>query len=160
MIDGLLSGAPDRNERLSPVVQEVSQAYDYILIDTPPTFGALTANALTAADEIIIPTGADSTAMAGIVEVINQAKQAGLDVAGVLITCFRANTKLQRECESAIRGIMAELGVRVYNAKIRQSVVVQTAQRNRAALFDFDESAPVAQDYEQFIDEYLNPVQE
>lgn len=98
-----LVSAMQREGRLKTALAAVSGAYDYVLIDCPPSLGLLTINALTAATEVLIPVQAEFYALEGlsqlmsIVERIKAGLNPELAILGVLITMFDGRTKLAME---------------------------------------------------------------
>ncbi len=95
-----LVAALSRETRLRRALEPISERYDYILIDCPPSLGLLTLNALTAATEVVIPVQAEYYALEGltqlmtIVERVRDALNPNLRVTGVLVTMFDGRTRL------------------------------------------------------------------
>jgi chromosome partitioning protein len=98
----LVSGL-SRETRLRQALSPVADRYDFVLIDCPPSLGLLTINALTAADEIIIPVQAEYYALEGlsqlttVVHRVREALNPQLHVSGVLVTMFDGRTRLAME---------------------------------------------------------------
>lgn len=98
----LVSGL-SRETRLRQALLPVARRYDYVLIDCPPSLGLLTINALTAAEEIIIPVQAEYYALEGlsqltaVVRRVREALNPTLHVSGVLVTMFDGRTRLALE---------------------------------------------------------------
>ncbi len=92
----------------------VVKGYDYIFIDTPPSIGLLTINALTASDSLIIPIQVEYYALDGIpmlmdtVKVVNDMLGCSVGIKGVLLTMFDRRTKLSAEIAKAARGVFGE----------------------------------------------------
>ena len=91
----------DRREyQLNDLLEEVKHAYDYIIIDCPPSLGLLTINSLVAADEILIPVQAEYYALEGLgqllstIDLIKQHLKPELSILGAVITMFDKRTKL------------------------------------------------------------------
>lgn len=95
-----LAGEMSREYRLKQALVNIRGRYDTILIDCPPSLGLLTINALTAADEIIIPIQCEYYALEGLSQLMNTIKlikqnlNKGLTVRGILMTMFDARTNL------------------------------------------------------------------
>jgi len=94
----------DRREfKLRDLIAEVSHAYDYIIIDCPPSLGLLTINSLSAADELIIPVQAEYYALEGLgqllqtVKLIKEHIHPDLNILGAVVTMFDKRTKLSTE---------------------------------------------------------------
>lgn len=95
--------------RLKEELGKVSDNFDYILIDCPPSLGILTTNALAAANSVLIPVQCEYFALEGIMQLINTIMLAqrkvnpNLDIEGVLLTMF-SNTNLGIEVIESIKG--------------------------------------------------------
>jgi chromosome partitioning protein len=98
-----LVSALSRETRMRQAVHPISTHYDFVLIDCPPSLGLLTINALTAAEEIIIPVQAEYYALEGlsqltaVVRRVREALNPTLHVSGVLVTMFDGRTRLAME---------------------------------------------------------------
>jgi chromosome partitioning protein len=95
----LVSGL-SRETRLRNALRPIASRYDFVLIDCPPSLGLLTINALTAAEEIIIPVQAEYYALEGLSQLsavlarVREALNPSLHVSGVLVTMFDGRTRL------------------------------------------------------------------
>lgn len=98
----LVSGL-SRETRLRQAIRPIASRYDFVLIDCPPSLGLLTINALTAAEEIVIPVQAEYYALEGlsqltaVVRRVREALNPTLHVSGVLVTMFDGRTRLAME---------------------------------------------------------------
>lgn len=98
-----LVSALSRETRLRQALAPVAARYDFVLIDCPPSLGLLTINALTAAEEILIPVQAEYYALEGlsqltsVVRRVREALNPTLHVSGVLVTMFDGRTRLAME---------------------------------------------------------------
>ena len=98
-----LVSALSRENRLKGVLAPISNQYDFVLIDCPPSLGLLTINALTATHEIIIPVQAEYYALEGLSQLTNVVRRVQdalnpqLHISGVLVTMFDGRTKLAME---------------------------------------------------------------
>ena len=146
---------------LKEALSELQSDYDYIIIDTPPTLGTLTTNALTACNSVIIPAQADIFSLQGIsqlMETINAIKQysnPGLTIAGILLNRYNPRTVLTRDVTEHLNTIAKEIGTKVYKATIREAITIKEAQLKRKSIFKYAPSAKVTQDYKAFINELL-----
>ena len=95
-----LVSALSRETRLRRALAPVAGAYDYILIDCPPSLGLLTLNALTAAAEVLIPVQAEYYALEGLSQLttivgrVREALNPDLRISGVLVTMYDGRTRL------------------------------------------------------------------
>ena len=92
-----------RESRLKSALAEVSDEYDFILVDCPPSLGHLTINAFTASDAILIPVQCEYYALEGLSQLLNTVRlvqkhfNPGLEIEGVLLTMYDARTNLGAE---------------------------------------------------------------
>lgn len=135
--------------------------YDYIILDTPPSLNILLTNALTAADEIIIPLCTDRYSMKGLrqlYETIMSAKRytnPGLKLAGMLIVRYQARTNISAQFVAALEDIAAKMETKVFQTKIRESVKVREAQALQKDLYEHAGRSTTAEDYIAFVGEYM-----
>jgi chromosome partitioning protein len=134
-------------------------AYDYVVIDAPPSLGALTLNALAAAQRVIVPVSASFFALQGLSmlqSTIDDVKQflnaPGLEIAGILVT-FADNTNVAADVERILR---QQFGGLVYDATIPRNVRIEESHSRQMSVFDYAPEAAGAVAYEQFTDEVLN----
>lgn len=153
------SGKPGRDFFLQAALEPLQDAYDVVVIDTPPTLGTLLVNALTASDEVIIPMNADILSLQGLyqlAETINQVKSfcnKGLKVTGILLTRYSGRTVLARDIKETIEAKCAELGIPLLNTVIRDGVAVREAQTTQESLFAYAPNSNPAKDYLRLFDE-------
>ena len=118
-------------------------------------------NALTAADEIIIPTTADVFALQGIsqlngfIQNVRKYCNPGLKVSGLLLTRYNGRTNIAKALEDTIAKAAEQLNTKVFNTRVRQSVTVMETQLQRMNLFEAAPGTPVAADYKKFVEEYI-----
>lgn len=135
--------------------------YDYTVIDVPPSLGVMSENALTASDELIIPIQADIYGLQGIsqlqgfIEDIRENSNAGLKIAGILVTRVNERTNLYSEMRKQFETVAERLGTKVFNAFVRNSVAVSEVLANQSNLFDEIPNGKATKDYNAFIDEYI-----
>ena len=150
-----------REYLLREILGPFGNIYDYIIIDSPPTLGILTINALAAGDDVIIPMGADIFSLQGLSQLYNAISKVrkfcnpSLDIAGLLITRYNARTILSRDLREVIEEKAVQIGAHVYRAVIRESIAVKEAQTNQESIFKTSPGSNPAQDYHDFISEYL-----
>ena len=147
--------------RLKESLTDLQSQYDYIIIDTPPSLGVLTVNALAAADEVIIPTTAGIYAATGINQLFNiiasvqQYYNRDVQVAGILITKHNPKTNVGRNVKELTGKLAETMNTRLFDTFIRSSVAVEDAQLNQQDIFRYANASTVAADYRAFVAEYL-----
>lgn len=151
-----------KEHRLSESLEKIKNIYDYIIIDTPPSLGVLTINAFTAADKVIIPTTAGVFAAKGILQLSNTITTVkkycnkNLKIDGILITKYNPRINIHKDTKGLIEEISVKIDAKVYKTNIRSSVVVDESQAQKADIFSYAADSTVAEDYNKFIDEFLN----
>ncbi len=127
-----------------------NEAYNYLLIDCPPSLNLLTLNALTASHAVLVPVQCEFFALEGISqlkETIDQVKgtlNPGLEVQGVVLTMHDARTSLSKEVENEVR---AFFGAKVYATMIRRNVRVAEAPSHGKPILLYDYDCHGSQDY-------------
>ncbi len=154
-----LVGMERREHQLSDILEEVRHAYDYIIIDCPPSLGLLTVNALVAADELLIPVQAEYYALEGLgqllqtIQLVQTHLKPELSVLGAVITMFDKRTKLADD-------VMGEL-YRFFPNTIFRSVIPRTVRLAEApsfgqSIFHYDPRSRGAKAYERLAREVLD----
>jgi len=116
---------PNRERRLRDLVEPLRHRFDFILIDTPPSLGLLTLNALVAADAVIIPLNCEYFALEGLADLVatlrrvRSALNPSLDIAGVLMTMYDERTNLGQQVARDIREFFKD---RVFTTVIPRNV--------------------------------------
>lgn len=147
--------------RLREALEPIKKNYDYIIIDTPPALGILTINALTAADDIIIPAQADIYSIDAIGQLFNTVKAVqqytnkNLSIKGILLTRYSDRTILSRDLADMIQQTAEQLRTKLFKATIREAIGIKEAQAQKQDIFAYSGNSKVAGDYMQFIDEFL-----
>lgn len=150
-----------REYLLKKALEPMKAEYDYIILDTPPALGIITINALTAADTLVIPMIADRYSLQGIsqlsetIETVREYSNPQLLIDGILLTRFNSRTVLGRDIKDTVDSIARTLKTRLYSTEIRQSVSIQESQTVREDIFSFAPESTTAQDYLNFISEFL-----
>lgn len=158
--DMSVSGAR-REYRLRDALEPLKDKYDYAITDTPPALGVLTVNALTAASEAIITVQADIYSLRAIgqlcltVDAVRKHCNAGLTIAGILLTRHNARTILSRDMAEMIAQTAATLHAKVFAAHIREAVAIKESQARRQDIFTYAPKSRAAKDYQDFVNEYL-----
>ena len=139
-----------RENRLKAALSKVVGDYDVILIDCPPSLGLLTINALTAANEVIIPVQAEYYALEGLsqlVSIVRRIKEGlnpDLTIRGVLITMFDGRTKLATEVLEEVHRYFPD---RVFHTQIPRNIRLSEAPSYGKPAMLFDVKSRGAQAY-------------
>jgi chromosome partitioning protein len=156
-----LDATTDNMKLLSKALLAVRPNYDFIIVDSPPSVGALTLNSLAAADMLIIPLQAEYYALEGIakmtdtVERVKGSLNPDLNILGILITMFDNRTKLSKEVEDNVRKHFGNL---VFSAVIPRNVRLAEAPSYGQSVFEFAADSQGAEAYKQLAEEVLERV--
>lgn len=124
--------------------------YDYILIDCPPSLGLLTVNALTAADEVLIPVQAEYYALEGLSQLLSvisnvrQGLNSNLDILGVVITLYDNRTSLSEQVKNELE---RHFGAKVFKTVIPRNVRLAEAPSFGKTIDDHDKWSKGARAY-------------
>ena len=150
-----------REYMLTEALQTVKDKYDYVVIDTPPTLGILTVNALTASDVVVVPMTADVYSVQGLSQLESLIRNVrkycnnNLQIAGLLLTKYNERQNASRAAKDMIEDAAAQIGTKVFNTCIRESVAVREAALLQNDIFKEAPKANATIDYNGFIDELL-----
>lgn len=128
----------------------VEMDFDYIFIDCPPSLGLLTINALTAANEIVIPIQCEFYALEGVTQLMHNVKEIrknlnpNLGITGVLMTMFMKQTNLSQDVVDDVREAFPEA---VFDTVIPRNVRVSEAPSNSQTVIDYDPGSAGAAAY-------------
>ncbi|HET9545644.1 MAG TPA: ParA family protein [Gaiellaceae bacterium] len=154
-----LSSMIGRERALQKALLPIRSSYDYLMIDTPPSLGLLTINALTAADSVIVPVQCEYLSLRGLVQLegtltmIRENLNPTVEIRGILPTMFDARTVHARE---AIEMLKENFGELVFDTRIRKTVRYAEAPVQGASVLKYDPSGPAADAYRQLAKEVLN----
>jgi chromosome partitioning protein len=147
-----------RERSLDKALRPISEDYDFICIDTPPSLGLLTINALTAADKVIVPVQCEYLSMRGLIQLqntlamIQENLNPDVDIAGILPTMVDTRTLHAKE---AIEILEENFGDRVFGARIKKTVRFAEAPVKGMSVLRYDPSGPAADAYRQLAKEVL-----
>ncbi len=125
-----LAPLPQRERRLSRILAEIRDDYDYVVLDCPPSLGLITVNALTAADAVIIPIQCEYYALEGLsqliatINLVRNHLNPELAIKGVVLTMYDSRTNLSAEVNAEVR---KHLGAAVFNTVVPRSVRLSEA---------------------------------
>jgi chromosome partitioning protein len=160
-IEAKLIGELDSHYRLKDELLKVQESYDYVVIDTPPTLGIITVNALVAATHVLIPIQASYFALEGtddLLETIDKIKLRAnpqLQILGALITMYDKRTLLAKDILEQIQSVF---GVKVFNTIITKSVRLEESPAYRESIFSFAPRSTGAYEYYRLSEEVLSRV--
>jgi chromosome partitioning protein len=148
-----------REFQLLDLLEEVRHAYDYILIDCPPSLGLLTINALVAADEILIPVQAEYYALEGLgqlletIELIKKHIKSELNILGAVITMFDGRTKLSQDVMNELYKFFPNT---IFKSVIPRAVRLAEAPSFGQSIFQYEPGGKGAKAYERLAREILD----
>ena len=148
-----------RERSLSKALRAVSEDYDWIFIDTPPSLGLLTVNALTAADQVIVPVQCEYLSMRGLLQLqntlsmIRENLNPDVQIAGILPTMVDTRTLHAKE---ALEILEENFGDRVFGARIRKTVRFAEAPVKGMSVLKYDPKGTAADAYRQLAKEVLS----
>jgi chromosome partitioning protein len=160
-IEAKLIGELDSHYRLKDELQRVQEEFDYVIIDTPPTLGIITVNALVAATHVLIPIQASYFALEGtddLLETIEKIKVRAnpqLQILGALITMYDKRTLLAKDIYEQIQRVF---GVKVFETIITKSVRLEESPAYRESIFTFAPRSTGAYEYYRLSEEVLSRV--
>ena len=155
----VLAGMIGRERALERALRPIKERYDYILIDTPPSLGLLTINALVACDGVIVPVQCEYLSLRGIVqlqntmEMIRENLNPNVDIQGILATMYDRRLIHAREAVEILRENFGDL---VYNTKIRKTVRFAEAPVKGQSVLTYDPTSEAAMLYRDLAKEVLN----
>lgn len=145
-----LVSALSRETRLRQALMPIASRYDYVLIDCPPSLGLLTVNALTAAQEIVIPVQAEYYALEGLTQLtrvvhrVREALNPTLHVSGVLVTMYDGRTRLALEVLEELERYFPE---QMFKTQIPRNIRLSEAPSFGKPVILFDVKSRGAQAY-------------
>ena len=160
-IEAKLMGEIDGHFRLRDKIDGARKRYDAILIDTPPTLGMITVNAMVASTHVLIPIQSSYFALEGtddLLETIEKIKarpNPGLHLLGVVVTLHDKRTVIGRD---VYRQISEVFGDRVFKTTISKSVRLEESPAHRESIFTFAPRSAGAAEYYSLSEEVLSRV--
>lgn len=148
-----------RERALQRALEPVKDRYDYILIDTPPSLGLLTVNALTAAEGVIVPVQCEYLSLRGLLqlertlEMIRENLNPDVRIKGILPTLFDARTLHGRESVEVLR---ENFGSLVFDTVVRKTIKFAEAPVIGSSVIKYDPTGSGAEAYRALAREVLN----
>jgi chromosome partitioning protein len=160
-LEAKLIGEFDAPFRLKDRIEPFREQYSVIIIDTPPTLGLITVNALVAASHVLIPIQSSYFALEGtddLLETIEKVKarpNPNLELLGVLVTLHDKRTTLAREVYDQIQRVF---GAKLFETVITRSVRLEESPAYKEAIFSFAPHSSGAIEYAKLCEEVLSRV--
>ncbi len=147
-----------RERSLQKALAEVADVYDFVCIDTPPSLGLLTINALTAADKVIVPVQCEYLSMRGLVqlqntlEMIRENLNPNVQIEGILPTMLDSRTVHAKE---AVEILEENFGDLVFNTRIKKAIKFAEAPVKGSSVLKYDSHSNAAKYYRDLAEEVL-----
>ncbi len=144
---------------LKNAIEKISEKYDFILIDTPPSLSFITVNSLVAAKEVLIPLQAEYYALEGLSQLLKTIKEVQevynpeLEILGVIITMFDERTNLSKQVEEDARSFF---GDKVFQTRVPRNVKLSEAPSFGKPIFLYDVKSRGAVSYLNLAKEILS----
>jgi len=160
-VEAKLVGEIDGMYRLKDALAPIVDRYEYVVIDTPPTLGLITVNALVASTHVLIPIQSSYFALEGtddLLETIDKVKARAnpqLQILGAVITLYDKRTLLARDILGEIRKVF---GDKIFKTTISKSVRLEESPAYRESIFTFAPKSSGAYEYYKLSEEVLSRV--
>ena len=158
-IEAKLLGELVSQYRLKDELSRVETSFDYLLLDTPPTLGNITINALVAATHVLVPIQSSYFALEGtddLLETIDKLKQRAnpqLQILGAVITLHDKRTVLSKDIQDQIRRVF---GDKLFETVISKSVRLEESPAYRESIFSFAPESSGASEYYRLCEEVMD----
>ena len=162
-LEQVLAGQFDAPYRLKDALAPILKDYDYIVLDTPPSLGILTVNALVSSTHLLVPIQAAYFAIEGTddlletYERIRARPNPGLKVLGVVITLFDRRTNISKDTHGQIKSVFGEV---LFKTKISKNVRLEESPAYKETIFTFAPKSPGAIEYKKLAGEVIQRVEE
>ena len=154
-----LSSLKNRERRLLKSIQAIDIDLDYILIDCPPSLGLLTINALTAANEVLVPLQCEFYALEGLsqllktIEMVKSKLNPNLQIMGIVLTMFDSRNKLSEMVEQDVRNYLKN---KVFDTVIPRNVRISEAPSHGLPVLLYDTQCYGSKAYASLAGEIIN----
>ncbi|MFZ5587315.1 MAG: ParA family protein [Thermodesulfobacteriota bacterium] len=145
-----LAPAPEREHLLAKALAELSNRFNFIILDCPPSLGLLTLNALTACQTVLIPLQCEYYALEGLTQLLHTVARVrrtlnpGLALMGILLTMYDGRNNLSRQVAEDVRGHFGKL---VFRAVVPRNVRLSEAPSHGKPALLYDAKSSGAQAY-------------
>ena len=150
-----------RERILKDYINQVKSNYDYVLIDCTPSLGMLTVNALTAANEVIIPVQAHFLPAKGLEQLMKTVSKVKrqinpkLKIGGILLTMLDNRTNFAKEISSLIRDTYGK-NLKIFHTEIPMSIRAAETSASGKSIYSYDKNGKVAEAYKNLTKEVLD----
>ena len=146
-----------RETLLKNKLKDMTEEYDYVLIDCPPSLGLLTINALTAAERLIIPIQCEYFALEGLGQLIETTKlirgvNPSLKIGGVVLTMYDSRTKLS---ESVVKDVKEFFQDVAFESVVPRNVRLSESPSHGKTIFQYDDKSTGAMAYSKLANEFI-----
>lgn len=158
-IEPALAGTLDAHFRLKDKLAPVLDEFDHVVIDTPPTLGMLTVNALVAASHLLVPIQSSYYALEGTDDLLETFERIKLRAnpelvfLGVVVTIYDKRTVLARDIEGQINEVFGE---KVFHTRISKNVRLEESPAYKESIFTFAPASKGAEEYYRLSEEVLH----
>ncbi len=148
-----------REHRLKERVDEISDDYDYIIIDCPPSLGLITLNAFTASSSVLIPVQCEYYALEGLGQLINTINlvrrhlNKDIEIEGALLTMYDSRTNLSNQVVKEVKRYFED---RVYKTVIPRNIKLSEAPSYGMPISVYDSKSKGAKCYEKLAKEFMD----
>ena len=149
----------NRERRLRGPLREAAARYDYVIVDTPPSLGLLTLNALTAADAVLVPMQCEYYALEGLsdlqstIRLVSESLNPGLDIEGIVLCMVDPRQNLTQQVTSEVR---SHFDGKVYATTVPRNVRLSEAPSFGKPILLYDVASKGARSYLDLAREFLD----
>jgi len=153
-----LATVEGRERRLKAVLGHVASNYNFVLIDTPPSLGLLTLNALVAADSVLVPMQCEYYALEGLSSLLATIKRvksvlnAALEIEGLVLTMFDQRNRLSHEIAREVREHFPD---KIFKSVIPRNVRLSESPSHGLSVLEYEPRSTGAQSYRELAAELL-----
>jgi chromosome partitioning protein len=162
-LEQVLAGQFDAPYRLKDALAPVLKDFDYVVLDTPPSLGILTVNAMVCSTHLLVPIQAAYFAIEGTDDLLETYERIRarpnpmLKILGVVITLFDKRTNISRDTHGQIRSVFGEV---LFKTKISKNVRLEESPAFKETILTFAPKSPGAVEYKKLAAEVIQRVEE